>query len=139
MIRKSTVNDIDMIMDIWLSTNINAHSFISDEYWKNQFEEVRTAILEAEVYVFEDGVIKGFVGIIENYIAGIFVKEEFQAQGIGKELIQFLQNFKSELILNVYEKNKKAVNFYIKNNFKISQKRNEEETNHMEYQMIWKR
>ena len=128
-----------MIMDIWLSTNINAHSFISDEYWKNQFEEVRTAILEAEVYVFEDGVINGFVGIIENYIAGIFVKEEFQAQGIGKELIQFLQNFKSELILNVYEKNKKAVNFYIKNNFKISQKRNEEETNHMEYQMIWKR
>lgn len=139
MIRKSTVNDIDMIMDIWLSANINAHSFISDEYWKNQFEEVKTAILEAEVYVFEDGVIKGFVGIIENYIAGIFVKEEFQAQGIGKELIQFLQNFKSELILNVYEKNKKAVNFYIKNNFKISQKRNEEETNHMEYQMIWKR
>ncbi|MBS7007500.1 GNAT family N-acetyltransferase [Anaerostipes sp.] len=139
MIRKSTVNDIDIIMDIWLSTNIKAHSFISDEYWKNHFEEVRTAISEAEVYVFEDVVIKGFVGVIENYIAGIFVKEEFQSQGIGNELIQFLQNSKCELVLDVYEKNKKAVDFYIKHNFKISQKGTEKETNHMEYQMIWKK
>lgn len=88
MIRKSTVNDIDMIMDIWLSTNINAHSFISDEYWKNQFEEVRTAILEAEVYVFEDGVIKGFVGII-NLINWSEILLMFNAQSFGTTDPQF--------------------------------------------------
>lgn len=139
MIRKSIANDIDSIMDIWLSANVKAHSFMPEEYWKNHFEEVKSAIAEAEVYVFEDAVIKGFVGLIENYIAGIFVKEDFQSHGIGTELIQYLQSFKSELVLNVYEKNKKAVNFYIMHHFKISQKRKEDETNQMEYQMIWKK
>lgn len=138
MIRKATKNDLNIIMDIWLSANVSAHNFISEEYWNNHFEEVRTAISSSEVYVFEDSVIKGFVGVKGNYIAGIFIKEEFQAKGIGGKLISFLKTFKPELILNVYEQNENAVGFYEKHGFQISQKNVEEETGHIEYQMIWR-
>lgn len=138
MIRKATKNDLNIIMDIWLSANVSAHNFISEEYWNNHFEEVRTAISSSEIYVFEDSVIKGFVGLKGNYIAGIFIKEEFQSKGIGGKLISFLKTFKPELILNVYEQNKNAVEFYEKHGFQISQKNVEEETGHIEYQMIWR-
>lgn len=138
MIRKATKNDLNIIMNIWLSANVSAHNFISEEYWNNHFEEVRTAISSSEVYVFEDSVIKGFVGLKGNYIAGIFIKEEFQSKGIGGKLISFLKTFKPELILNVYEQNENAVGFYEKHGFQISQKNEEEETGHIEYQMIWR-
>ena len=138
MIRTATKNDLKIIMDIWLSANVSAHNFISEEYWNNHFEEVRTAISSSEIYVFEDSVIKGFVGLKGNYIAGIFIKEEFQSKGIGGKLISFLKTFKPELILNVYEQNKNAVEFYEKHGFQISQKNVEEETGHIEYQMIWR-
>lgn len=35
MIRKYADSDIDAVIQIWLNTNIHAHSFISPDYWKN--------------------------------------------------------------------------------------------------------
>ncbi len=138
MIRRANENDLDMIIDIWLMSNIKEHSFISEDYWRNHFDEVRIAISNAEVYVFEDYVIKAFVGLAENYIAGIFVKEEFRSKGIGGKLIRFLQKTKSELSLHVYEKNKNAVRFYTKHGFQVSKKRLEIDTKQTEYLMVWK-
>lgn len=41
MIRKLEKNDIDVIMQIWVNENIKVHSFISKEYWKNNYNYVR--------------------------------------------------------------------------------------------------
>ena len=41
MIRKCVDSDIDAVMQIWLNTNIQAHSFISPDYWKNNFDVVK--------------------------------------------------------------------------------------------------
>ena len=41
---------------------------------------------QAEVYVYEDGKthhISGFIGLTENYIAGLFVRESAQLTGTG--------------------------------------------------------
>ncbi|MBS5480788.1 MAG: GNAT family N-acetyltransferase, partial [Clostridiales bacterium] len=74
MVRKFQKSDLELVMEIWLSGNEDAHPFISKEYWKSNFESVQEQLLEAEVYVFEaDEVIKGFIGMQGNYIAGIFV------------------------------------------------------------------
>ena len=35
MIRKLLNGDIDRVADIWLKTNLKAHYFISNQYWKN--------------------------------------------------------------------------------------------------------
>ena len=34
MIRKLLNGDIDRVADIWLKTNLKAHYFISNQYWK---------------------------------------------------------------------------------------------------------
>ena len=53
MIRLFEFRDLDRIMEIWLEGNLTAHPFIKEEYWKQNYETVRSMLPNAEVYVFE--------------------------------------------------------------------------------------
>lgn len=139
MIKEFKIDYLDEIMKIWLETNINAHDFIKKEYWINNFDLVKNLLPDAKVYIFqENNIIKGFIGIIEDgYIAGLFVKEEYKREGIGKKLIEYIKPKYKQLKLDVYAKNENAINFYLKNNFKIVNEKNNEDTNELEYEMIF--
>ena len=68
MIRKLLNGDIDRVADIWLKTNLKAHYFISNQYWKSNYELVKEMMSQYEVYVFEaDKMIQGFVGLNDFY------------------------------------------------------------------------
>lgn len=138
MIKKFNIVEIDFIMKIWLDTNIEAHDFIAEDYWINNYDNVKEMIPNADIYVFnEDGIIKGFIGIVEErYIAGLFVIKDYQGEGIGKQLINYCSSKYKNLQLDVYVKNEQAINFYNKNNFKIINKKVNEETKEFEYTMM---
>ena len=53
MIRRMGKGDLDAVAAIWLDANREAHDFIPAAYWLGHFEEVRTALARAEVWVFE--------------------------------------------------------------------------------------
>ncbi len=140
MIRKSTNNDIEKIMRIWLDTNISVHNYIPQEYWTSNVEYVKKAIQEAEVYVYEENKeIKGFIGINNGHIEGIFVEEKYRNQGIGKELIAYCKNKYDKLTLEVYSKNTKAINFYEREQFKQIKEYVDEANNEVEILMEWKK
>lgn len=123
---------------IWLNSNITTHNFIDAQYWHNNYEDVLNAFEEAEIVVYtKNGYILGFCGLVDNYIAGMFVDENERNQNIGTNLLQYLQKEKEYLSLKVYKENKKAVNFYKKNHFKIEEL-SEDETGNDEYTMYWK-
>jgi putative acetyltransferase len=89
MIRKFETKDLLEVMELWLSTNILAHDFISRDYWVENFDMVKDILPDAEIYVYEiDDKIKAFIGIDKGYIAGIFVSNEMQSKGIGKQLLE---------------------------------------------------
>ena len=52
MIRKMQNIDINRVADIWLKTNLKAHYFISEQYWKSNYELVKEMMSQAEVYVY---------------------------------------------------------------------------------------
>lgn len=138
MIRKFEKNDIDVIMQIWKNENIKAHSFISKEYWENNYNYVREILPNAEIYVYilkED--IVGFVGLNENYIEGIFVDTNNQCNGIGTSLLNKVKEDRNNLTLSVYKKNISAINFYKKNNFIITSENIDKNTDEIEYTMTW--
>jgi len=137
MIKKFDISKLDDVMAIWLETNINAHSFIPEEYWIKNFDMVKQMLPSADIYVYEENnIIKGFIGIVEqNYIAGIFVKKEYQKEGIGQKLIDHCKSRYPYLLLDVFTKNKRAINFYDKNNFIVVDERVHEDTKEMEYTM----
>ncbi|MBM6820280.1 N-acetyltransferase [Clostridium saudiense] len=139
MIKEFKIENLEEVMEIWLQNNINAHDFIEKEYWINNFDLVKKLLPDAKVYIFqEDNIIKGFIGVIEDgYIAGLFVKEKYQREGIGEKLIKYIKPKYNQLKLDVYSKNKNAIKFYLKNNFKIVNEKNNEDTNELEYEMIF--
>ena len=113
MIRKLRKADVNRVAKIWLDTNIKAHYFISVQYWKNNFELVKELLLQTTVYVYEDNQgIWGFIGLNDEYVEGIFVSDEMQSHGIGKALLNYAKDKRSKLLLNVYQKNTRAISFY---------------------------
>ena len=141
MIRELQKTDIDTVSQIWLDANRDAHDFIPAEYWENNFLPVKKMLLQAEVYVCMDeckNEIEGFVGLDQEYIAGIFVRKEARSGGIGKALLDFVKEKKQELTLNVYRKNERAVRFYEREGFQIIDRTVDKSTDEKEYLMKWK-
>lgn len=140
MIRAFRKNDLTAVMEIWLDVNMKTHNFISEEYWINNYAMVKGLLPQAEVYVYEEDdtqQILGFIGLIKNYISGIFVKEAAQSKGIGKQLLNYVKRIKNHLSLNVYQKNVRAVSFYQRECFFIQTEKLDADTNEKEFIMDW--
>lgn len=125
MIRSLQTKDIDAVMNIWLSVNIQVHNFIDSSYWNKNFDMVQEILPKTLVFVYEQGEqIVGFIGLNGTYIEGIFVDNTKQSNGVGKKLIEYVKDKNNQLSLRVYKKNKRAVEFYLREGFTV---RNEEE------------
>lgn len=125
-------------MSIWLSANLEAHSFVDPDYWSRNFDAVKAMIPQAEVWVSEgENGINGFIGVVDDYIAGIFVDASARAAGIGSQLLDRVKQDRNSLRLSVYRKNTTAVSFYRRRGFQIDKESVDPETAEPEYAMIW--
>lgn len=141
MIRKLRESDLSAVMKIWLDTNIKNHNFVSKEYWTSNYEIVKEIIPKSEIYVYEEddtNLIDGFIGLLDSYLAGLFVKDTDQSKGIGKQLLDYAKSIKSEMTLSVYQKNIRAVHFYQREQFQIQSENIDDNTNEKEFIMIWR-
>lgn len=112
----------DRLAQIWLDGNLDAHSFISPRYFKDNIDYVKEAFDSALIYVVTDDQsndIAGFAGLTDNYIAGFFIKRSWRNHGYGAKLLSYLKLEHKSLYLDVYKKNDKALNFYLKHGFVI--------------------
>jgi ribosomal protein S18 acetylase RimI-like enzyme len=138
MIRRFEVSDTDKVMDIWLKANIKAHDFIPAGYWKGNYDPVKNMLPDATVFVYADNnEIKGFIGLKEHYIAGIFIDTNNQSKGMGKELLDYVKKHNTELFLRVYKKNVRAVKFYLREDFSVLKEQVDENTGEIELVMRW--
>lgn len=141
MIRKLRESDLSAIMKIWLDTNIKSHNFVSKEYWTSNYEIVKEILPKSEIHVYEEddtNLIDGFIGLMDSYLAGLFVKDTAQSKGIGKQLLDYAKSIKSEMTLSVYQKNIRAVHFYQREQFQIQSENIDDNTNEKEFIMIWR-
>lgn len=140
LVRRMRENDVDEIAKIWLAANMATHSYIPESYWKGNYESVKQRLKETEVYVYEDDKgIQGFAGITKGYLEGIFVRSKMRAKGIGHALMAVCKSKYFKMSLHVYCKNIRAVNFYLREGFKISKKQVAADTNQAEYEMVWRK
>lgn len=132
--------EIDDIMKIWLESTIEAHCFIEEEYWKKNYEVVRDMYIPmAKTFVYcDEEKIKGFISVIDsNFIGALFVHTKSQGRGIGESLLEYVKNKYENIELAVYKDNKKAVEFYKKEGFKIIKEQENEDSSHLEYLMSY--
>ena len=83
---------------------------ISNDYFGR--EDVRK-----NIYVYDDGIIKGFVQVDKTEIIKLYVDTFFQKEGIGSKLIQYVIDKHHVDNLWVLEKNRKAITFYNRHGF----------------------
>ena len=69
----------------------------------------------------------------------IGVDENYQSQGIGTSLIEFIKQHHFTLTLAVYKKNEKALQFYSKHGFAVTEERINTRTGEKELLMRWNR
>ena len=135
MIRKANDKDLARIAEI-LIFNYRLYFypiFQSDEYY---FDELQVPSLMKEfesqidsLYVYDDGVVKGFIKIEGTYIARLFAEPVLQNASIGSKLLEYAVKEHNADHLWALEKNVKAIRFYNRHGFEATgEKKLEEDT-----------
>lgn len=141
MIRAFKEEDMEAVIRIWLEASILSHSFIDKAYWEEKADAMRTLYLPlSEVVVDEDkdmGEVVAFIAFVEDYLAALFVAPAHQKKGVGSRLLALAKKMRDTLELSVYAENERAVAFYRKNGFRMTNKRIEEMTGHTELLMVF--
>lgn len=139
MIRAYKVEDLDALVDIWYKGSLQAHDFIDSDYWKSQIAEMREKYIPmSETHVITSQTkIVGFVSMVDDYLAALFIDEGFQNKGVGKKLLNFEKEQRNKIQLKVYKENLSAVYFYKRNGFIIKKELTDKLTNKQEYLMEW--
>lgn len=135
-IRKATTEDLSRIAEIYIFNNrINYFPIFQDERYS--FGELQAVSLVdgyfgkeeilKELYVFDDGIIRGFMQIEQTEISKLYVDSFFQNAGIGRRLIEFaVRDFHADRLW-VLEKNTRAIAFYQRHGFRLTGDREFEE------------
>ena len=144
MIRKANDKDLARIAEILIfNYRLNFYPiFKSDEYY---FDELQVPSLMKEyekeldsLYVYDDGVVKGFIKIEGTYIARLFVEPVLQNASIGSKLLEYAVKEHHADHLCALEKNVKAIRFYNRHGFfATGEKKLEEDTT--EYLILLKK
>lgn len=140
-IRSNKKSEVNKLVKIWYEGSLLAHDFIDKNYWKTQQKDMEEKYLPmSETYVItnETGVV-GFVSMVDDYLAALFIDVKYQGEGYGKKLLNFIKERRESIQLKVYKKNRNAVQFYERNGFVIKEELIDEQTAEEEFLMGWER
>ena len=79
------------------------------------------------IWVYDDEFVKGMIHIDEQQILELYVDSFFENQGLGSKLVKFAVEQMNCDFLWVLEKNRKAIRFYQRHGFAITEEKQYEE------------
>lgn len=133
MIRKAVKEDVCRITEIEVF-NYRLYFypiFKNNDYYFNELQiinQIDKYNLD-EIYVYDDGVVKGFIQIDNQEVKKLFVEPVLHNQKIGSKLLEYAIEKMDVNHLWALEKNEKAISFYKKHGFQLtSEKKLEEDT-----------
>ena len=114
MIRAYQPDDLEPLMAVWLAASRVGHPFLSAEQLvKDRIEIIEKYIPIARQWVVElDGVIVGFIAMLDNHIGGLFVDPTHHRRGIGAALVAHIKLMHERLTVNVFRDNHNGIAFY---------------------------
>ncbi|WOT06734.1 N-acetyltransferase [Shewanella youngdeokensis] len=137
MIRSYKNDDIEAVLKLWLTASIKAHDFVDAEFWQSQVDNMRNIYLPAsDIFVYQRGSkIIGFYALYETTLAALFVANDAQGQGVGKQLLSHAKSQRTRLSLCVYKENEPSIKFYMSQGFSIISEQTDKHTGHQELTM----
>lgn len=80
-----------------------------------------------QIWVYNDGVVKGFIQAENHEVKKLFVEPVLQGQSIGSKLLDYVIAENDVRYLWALEKNTKAIEFYRRHGFRVTGDRKLEE------------
>ena len=137
-----TDQDTAPLSDIWLRASMIAHPFIGEPTLREQQPLMEDVYLPmARTWVAEySGKPAGFVCLLKDHIAALFVDPAMQGQGVGRALLDHAAQGRSRMTLEVYTDNTKAIAFYERYGFEIESRREADDQGqpYANARMVWR-
>lgn len=134
-IRRATIDDLVRIAEIFVfNYRLNFYPiFQEDTFYFGELtvsNMVESFAKELDsIWVYDDGVVKGFIQIQKQEVKRLFVEPVLQGKAIGTELLEYGIAEKDANHLWALEKNIKAIAFYKRHAFNTTnEKKYEEDT-----------
>lgn len=135
-IRQATKADIARLAEIEIfNYRLNFYPIFQNDWFYFEEKQVPKGMQRYETeegllentFVYDDGVVKGFVQLDGTKVAKLFVEPVLQGQGIGAKLLEFAVAEKQANYLWALEKNVKAIKFYERHGFHVTEEKKLEE------------
>ena len=134
-VRQATIADLSRIAEIVIfNYRLNFYPiFQNDDYYFNELQVSKVAKQYEDVvgnmWVYDDGAIKGVIQIENSEIKKLFVEPALQGKSIGSYLLKYAIVEHKANTLWALEKNVRAIRFYKRHGFDITNdKKYEEDT-----------
>jgi len=129
------------VADIWLKEITRVYNFVPEpeKFWRKRLDEMKEVTRTAEGYVYEeDGLIKAFVTLKDQYIWDMVVDSQYQKKGIGTAMLNFLKEHKTSLALGIFQENQAGIDFFEKRGF-VKPGAYTSPEGHQKFNMIWRK
>ncbi len=134
-VRQATIADLSRIAEIVIfNYRLNFYPiFQNDDYYFNELQVSKVAKQYEDVvgnmWVYDDGAIKGVIQIENSEIKKLFVEPALQGKSIGSYLLKYAIVEHKANTLWALEKNVRAIRFYERHGFNVTtDKKLEEDT-----------
>lgn len=125
-IRQAKIEDLTRIAETEIfNYRLNFYPiFKNDLFYFNelqvpkQIEKYKSSI--ESIWVYDDGVVKGFIQIEKQEVKKLFVEPILQGQSIGARLLKYAISKMNANYLWALEKNVKAIAFYERHGFHVT-------------------
>lgn len=138
-IRPFTPSDMEDVLTIWLEASLQAHHFIDPAYWHANLAPMREHYLPAadSQLICRNEQVLGFYSLYEGSLAALFVAPAQQGKGLGKALLEHAKQQLPTLLLQVYQQNRTACDFYRAQGFQVAAEGVDPHTGCAEWVMVW--
>ena len=130
-IRQYTDRDLEDLLSSWENASKLAHPFLINDLLESTRKNIPVVLLpKADTWVYEqEGIVVGFISLIGNEVAALFVQPAFHGTGTGRALVDKARELHSDLEVEVFEVNSIGLQFYLKYGFVPLLEKNHEITN----------
>lgn len=122
IIKNVTEKDMTDILEVWESSVKATHLFLTEE----NIDALRPFVEEGVKFISnlavirdDEDTIQAFIGVHDNKIEMLFVKDTCRGKGLGKHLVNWAINTLNIKFVDVNEQNEQGLGFYKHMGFEV--------------------